>query len=177
MMLPGGALCAADQPKDSVRDSVQTRLVADVALGAQGVLVGHVVDEQGRPLDGATVQIAFGDAVVAQTVADHNGRFAVQGLRGGQHRIVAGKTGQIVRLWAAQSAPPAASNSALIVQGQTVVRGQFGGLGGLSGIGAVAGIAAGTVGLVTAVDAQNEADDLQDQVNSLQDQIDNMNNS
>ena len=174
MMLPGGALSAADQPKENVRDAVQTQAVADVALGAQGVLVGHVVDEQGRPLDGASVQVAFGGTVVAQTVADQNGRFAVQGLRGGQHRILAGKTQQIVRLWVAQTAPPAAKNSALIVNTPNVVRGQLGALGGLGGVGAVAGIAAGTVGLVTGIQAQNDADDLQDQVNTLQDQIDNM---
>ena len=174
MMLPGGTLSAADQPSKNVRDSVQASVVTDVALGAQGVLVGHVVDEQGRALDGATVQVSFGAAVVARTVADQNGRFAVQGLRRGQHRILAGKTEQIVRLWVAQTAPPAARNSALIVNGQSVVRGQFGGLGGLSGVGAVAGIAAGAVGVTTAISAQNDADDLQDQVNTLQDQVNNL---
>jgi hypothetical protein len=171
MMLPGGALSAADQPKDSVRDAVQTRLVADVALGAQGVLLGHVVDEQGRPLDGATVQVTFRGSVVAQTVADQDGRFAVQGLRGGQHRIVAGKSEQIVRLWAAKTAPPSARNAALVVQGQNVVRGQLGALGGIGG---VVGVAAGAAGLVTGIQAKNDADDLQDQVNTLQDQVDNI---
>jgi len=172
MMLPGGTLSAADQPSKNVRDSVQASVVTDVALGAQGVLVGHVVDEQGRALDGATVHVSFGAAVVARTVADQNGRFAVQGLRGGQHRILAGKTEQIVRLWAAETAPPAARNSALIVNGQSVVRGQCCDTtcppgSHLSAFGGLIGIAVGAVGITMAASAQNDADDLQDQINNL----------
>jgi len=98
----------------------------DVALRSGGLLVGQVVDQQGVAKAGAPVSIRFAEREVVHTTTDQNGVFAAQGLRGGQYQLVTDDGMSVCRLWAADTAPPAARPAALLVAGNTAVRGQWG---------------------------------------------------
>jgi hypothetical protein len=97
----------------------------DVALRPGGVLVGQVVDSQGAPRTGAPVVVLQNEKAVVNTQTDANGVFAAQGLRGGQYQIVTPEGQKLYRLWAADTAPPAAAETAVLVTGNEVVRGQW----------------------------------------------------
>jgi hypothetical protein len=100
---------------------------ADVALRPGGVLVGQVVDQQGAAKPGTAVSVQYSDYEVVRTTTDANGVFAAQGLRGGQYQLVTEDGISVCRLWAPDTAPPAARPAALVVTGSNVVRGQWGG--------------------------------------------------
>jgi len=98
----------------------------DVALRSGGLLVGQVVDPQGLAKAGTVVLIRQGEHEVVRTTTDANGVFAAQGLRGGHYQLQTQDGACDCRLWAADTAPPAARPAALVVSGNEVVRGQFG---------------------------------------------------
>ena len=98
----------------------------DVALRRGGLLVGQVVDQQGAPKAGAVVTIQYAEREIVRTTTDKDGVFAAQGLRGGQYQLVTENGHSICRLWAVDTAPPSAQQTALVVSGENVVRGQFG---------------------------------------------------
>jgi hypothetical protein len=104
-----------------------TALPIDVALRPGGVLIGQVVDRQGAVQPGKVVSVQFADYEVVRTTTDANGVFAAQGLRGGQYQVVTDDGISLCRLWAPNTAPPAARPAALVVAGTDVVRGQWGG--------------------------------------------------
>jgi len=97
----------------------------DVKLRAGGLLVGQVVNQQGAAQAGSVVSIWQNEREVVSTTADANGIFAAQGLRGGQYQILTPEGHSFCRLWAANTAPPAASDSAVVVTGDELVRGQW----------------------------------------------------
>lgn len=98
----------------------------DVALRDGGVLVGQVVNPQGLARANANVSIRQGNHEVVRATTDANGVFAAKGLRGGQYEMVTDEGIRTCRLWAPNTAPPAARPAALLVSGQNVVRGQGG---------------------------------------------------
>lgn len=100
--------------------------MVDVALRDGGVLVGQLFNSEGAPQGGAKVTIAQRGQPIVNTITDENGLYAVQGLRGGVYQVVAGKTVGAYRVWTPGTAPPSASNGALLVAGQGTVRGQLG---------------------------------------------------
>ena len=100
---------------------------ADIALRPGGVLVGQVVDQQGAVKPGTVVSVQYSDYEVVRTTTDANGVFAAQGLRGGQYQLVTEDGISVCRLWAPHTAPPAARPAALVVTGNEIVRGQWGG--------------------------------------------------
>jgi hypothetical protein len=116
MVMPSTAL-AAEPNRDH----------PDVALRPGGLLVGQVVDQQGVAKPGMAVSVRFADCEVVRTNTDANGVFAAQGLRGGQYQLVTDNGISICRLWAPNTAPPSARPAALVVCGNDVVRGQWGG--------------------------------------------------
>ncbi len=97
---------------------------SDIALSQGGVLMGRVVDSQGKAVAKATVTLQFAGQVIARTPSNKNGEYAVKGLRGGVHRLRAGTHNKTVRLWATGSAPSTVKSTALSVTGN-VVRGQY----------------------------------------------------
>lgn len=141
----------------------QAKPVTDVALGAGGTLTGQVLDEQGVVLDGAVVSVAQGKADVATAVTDQQGQFVAAGLRGGVYRIVAGQGEGTFRLWAPGTAPPSAKETATVVSGNEVARGQ---LGGLDIITLTTVTASVTAAILSAV-ALSEINDLEDQIEEL----------
>ncbi len=125
-------------------------LVHDVKLAAGGTLTGHVVNAEGVGTEGAAVSIRVADAELASTVTDASGRYVVTGLQGGVYQIVTGQSSQFVRVWAPNTAPPAARDAAVLVSGATAVRGQ--GTYGVDGVGAATlgvSIAALVVSIIT----------------------------
>jgi hypothetical protein len=126
----------------------------DVALGPGGLLTGQVVDELGVAQPGMPVVVQQGQQQVVRTATNENGQFYAQGLRGGQHQIVTPGGPVAYRFWAANTAPPAAQQTALVVANSDVVRGQWGrGPGGawLGWVRAHPYITAGIIGAAIAI--------------------------
>ena len=126
------------------------QITTDVALAAQGTLVGQVVDQQGIGIPGARVVVRQHDRDLVETVADGSGKFAVSGLRSGTFQLAAANGQATVRLWTAKAAPPVANSRVMIVSGSDqVVRANLGAIGpwflpALAAAGIIAGVAVAT---------------------------------
>jgi hypothetical protein len=119
--------CVAMIMPPSAMAADTTVVPTDVALRPGGLLLGQVVDQQGVAKPDAVVSVQYADYEVVRTTTDANGVFAAQGLRGGQYQLVTKDGFSMCRLWAPDTAPPAARPAALVVSGNNVVRGQWGG--------------------------------------------------
>ena len=104
-------------------------LPRDVVLQQGGVLLGQVVDSQGGALINTPVVLHSGSKEIARVQTDRAGKFSVKGLKGGVYEVTS--TGQrgVYRLWAPQTAPPAAQHGMLLVSDNNFVRGQGCGCG------------------------------------------------
>ena len=138
MLLPQGLIAATPPP---VKKSVMT----DVVLGSRSTLVGRVVDGRGRGLVGRTVRVHRGSSLIARVKTDRTGQFTVKNLPGGAYSVTSGSTAQLIRAWAAGSAPPRTAAQVVLVDQPLVVRGQDGdadedseGFLGMSDLGLVA---------------------------------------
>ena len=125
MLTPATTLNAATKSAANQKTTKQVK-VADVSLHKGGMVVGKVVDGQGKAVFGVPVVVRHKGRNVAVVKTDNKGRYAVKGLRGGIHQIVAANTTQAVRLWSADAAPPQARKSTLLVAAGKVIRGQDG---------------------------------------------------
>jgi hypothetical protein len=96
---------------------------SDVALTANGMLVGAAFLPNGKHLDGATVVISQGNQEIVRTNTDTNGAFAIAQMKTGSYQIAIGNKAAPIRVWNAQAAPPKAKQKAILVVGE-VVRGQ-----------------------------------------------------
>jgi hypothetical protein len=123
----------------------------DIALRDGGVLVGQVVNQQGVAKANAAVSIRYASHEVVRTTTDENGVFAAKGLRGGQYQLLTDDGVSTCRLWAADTAPPAARPAALVVSGDNVVRGQGYGHGWISWMKAHPYLTAGTATAAVAI--------------------------
>lgn len=105
-------------------------VVRDVELDRDGVLRGQVLDTQANGVAEAPVVVAIGDREMARVVADADGRFQVDGLRGNTYRVVTPGGEAACRVWAPGTSPPGADRLVgLTVSADPVVRAQFGGGG------------------------------------------------
>ncbi len=95
----------------------------DVALHDGGTLLGQIVDAQGVAVAMAPVSLQKGGKEVARTQSDRSGKFTVSGLQGGVYQIASADQQGVYRLWASQTAPPAAQRGLMLVSSD-VVRGQ-----------------------------------------------------
>ena len=128
LILPTSILEAAPPVATAIRPEVPLRpqrLAGDVALDSAGYMHGRVIGGQGLPVADQAVVLGQMGREVAQTRTDATGRFRVGPLRGGTYHLSVGGHGRLVRAWAAQTAPPAARNVALVVARGDVVRGQM----------------------------------------------------
>ncbi len=117
--------------------------VIDIVLSQQGMLVGQVVDHQGKPGAGRVVAVAVGNKVIATAKTDAQGRFAVSGLRGGTYAVLAGDVMRVVRVWTPGTAPPATNAGLLMVTDSQVLRAQ--GMSINRGLLLMSGIAGGII--------------------------------
>jgi hypothetical protein len=101
-------------------------LIRDVELAYGGLLVGRLLDSNGRPVAHGAVSIRTDSHTLASTRTDAEGVFAVAKLHGGVHEIATDDTMQVCRLWANGTAPPRTPQSIDVVSGENVVRGQWG---------------------------------------------------
>lgn len=168
MMLPSGTMCVAATPATQSTRQIGT----DVVL-TNGTLTGQYITSEGTPVDGAVVSIRRGTQEFAQATTDAKGIFTVNGLKSGVYEIATPGGLDIVRVWEAEAAPPAARQYATVVS-SSAVRGQMfaGGLLPLAGIGAgVAGFTTGVVGITEANDAKRDARRTQRELNELRDEL------
>ena len=150
-------------PGDTALPSSANR-ATDIALGAQGILTGRVVDASGNALAAAPLVIRYGDHEVARAVTMGDGSFSVANLRGGVHQVVVGPHQAALRLWSKETAPPSARDQLLVVAGDNVVRGNLG-PAGLGVLGATTGIA--IAALIVALDNKSDMDHMETQIEAL----------
>ena len=136
--------------------------ITDVSLTDSGDWVGRYLDGDGRAIEGASVTVAQEGQLVARSTTDQEGNYRIPGVSAGVYQIAVGSESQVVRVWPKALAPPAAKPVLINVQNGQVVRGQFGGGGGmdLGLIFGVAGVTIGTIALIEARDAKDEASKL-----------------
>ena len=125
--------------------SASSPRVLDVKLSADGVVHGMVVNEAGHARSEVEVTFQTGDQIT-KVKSDAQGRFAVRGLKPGLTTASVNGTGQTLRIWQGQVAPPKASSGVMLVNG-SVQRGQgqtrvFGLTEALITAGAIGGIIA-----------------------------------
>jgi len=106
-------------------------VITDVALQDGGVLVGQVVNTDGRGLAKVPISLRSRNKEIANAATDRNGYFSVRGLRGGAYQLVGAGAHRTYRLWTQGNAPPLSHPGALLVAGGNTVRGQGFGLPGL----------------------------------------------
>jgi hypothetical protein len=134
--------------------------VVDVALLNGNVLVGQLVDSNGKGVAEAQVQLQKQNKTMVTLKTDKQGVFAVKDVPGGVYRLAAAKTQGVYRLWAPKTAPPTAQKGALMVTGNKVVRGQYGNgfRNMLANPWIVAGIVACAVAIPVAIHNSNSGD-------------------
>lgn len=98
--------------------------ITDVGLTNAGVLVGQVVDNQGKPVANSPVEIAAAGQKATRATTNESGYFAVNNLSAGVYMASAPGTEKMVRVWSPRTAPPAASQGVLLVQPELTARAQ-----------------------------------------------------
>ena len=132
MVVPQAALAAAPNgpasPAGQSDTPTQSSIIRDIALRPGGVLVGQIVTAEGTAQAKAPVSLQQNGKELVRTATDANGFYAIKGLRGGVYHVVSRQTVETYRLWSPGTAPPAAKDAALLVEGNGVFRGQLGGI-------------------------------------------------
>ena len=150
MFIPRGAL-AGEIP---LSPDLTVPTVTDIALAEGGALVGQVVDTAGQPQSGQKFEIRSGDEIARRGTTDKRGLFKVLGLRGGVYHVVAAQGSGTIRAWSFGTAPPAAKQQLLVVDGGQTVRG----LGqNLPNPWILAFVAAAAIGIPLALDDEGNA--------------------
>ncbi len=119
-------LFAAEQPAARTPASSQAARamsVVDVELQANGLLVGQLVDSQGRALSAAEIQLTSNQKRW-NVLTDQQGRFQLEGMNGANYTVQSGQQVQLMRAWAPGTAPPSAAKGLLFVQSSDVVLAQ-----------------------------------------------------
>ena len=152
-------------------------IIKDIELTRNGTLVGQVFTPEGRTVADAPVTLRYQGTSIAAARSNADGRFLIEGVRGGAHELVVGALNHPVRLWANGTAPKNATRAAVVSADEKIVRGQetyyedeyaggpiYG--GGPSGFGMLDVITLATVGsavgaLVVGIDNRNSLEDLE----------------
>ncbi|MDA1053564.1 MAG: carboxypeptidase-like regulatory domain-containing protein [Planctomycetota bacterium] len=96
--------------------------VSDVALQENGVLRGQVLTATGTPQAKTQVVLFKSGKVIAATMTDAKGEFAVAGVAPGLYQLESPHAGGVYRVWAQRTAPPAAKSGVLMIGDSSVVR-------------------------------------------------------
>jgi hypothetical protein len=128
LLFPSGAF--AQQPVlqpsavKSTAQPTQNGRVADVQLDKERALVGVVVNATGDAVPQLTVQLWQRNKLLQTIESNHEGGFHFEGLRGGTYQIAVGDKVQVLRCWAAGSAPPQARDTLRLKVTEEIMRGQ-----------------------------------------------------
>lgn len=125
LCVPWQAVYAAE-PAGSAVDQSTAIEVLDVALGEGGLLTGEVYDAAGTLAAGAEVALIRNGSVLVSATTDRSGVVRFSGVPGGTYQLASSSEVALVRAWAPHTAPPSARPAAMLVEDQTVVRGQYG---------------------------------------------------
>jgi hypothetical protein len=115
MLLPPGIQAREPAPQVVVRD---------VSLDEHGQLHGSLMTTDGKPRANSEVVLRKGAEIVGSAKTQADGSFLIRQVRPGLYELSASQCTHFYRVWTARAAPPTAQNAALLVQGNTVVRGQ-----------------------------------------------------
>ena len=118
----------------------------DVTLHQGGVLLGQVVNEQGKALANSPVLISQSGKEITRAFTDKSGKFTVQNLNGGVYQISSVGHADNYRCWAPNTAPPAAQKGLMLVSKNDLVRAQDCGSGVCCGSGVDCGSGCGCGG-------------------------------
>ncbi len=103
---------------------VETRIqVDDIALQADGALLGQVVNSAGLGVAETLIQLTDGHQQW-QTKTNAQGCFRVDQLCGGTYRVKTHEQSRMLRVWSAGTAPPSAHTGVLFAPTSDIVRGQ-----------------------------------------------------
>lgn len=151
LCFPSAAFCSVPQEKPKV---------VDVAMLNGNVLVGQLVNSNGKGVSDTQVLLQQDNKTVVTLKTDKQGVFAVKGVPGGVYQLATKDTQGVYRLWAPQTAPPTAQKGVLLVSGNGVVRGQYGShlRNMLANPWIVAGIVACAVAIPVAIHNSNGGD-------------------
>ncbi|NOY29875.1 MAG: carboxypeptidase regulatory-like domain-containing protein [Planctomycetes bacterium] len=97
--------------------------VVDVALQADGLLHGQIVDKQGQPVAATKIHLTDGRKEW-RTQTDAKGLFQLTGISGATYSLQVGQQVQLLRIWATGTAPPSATSGVLFIQDSDVVLAQ-----------------------------------------------------
>ena len=106
---------------DSTRG--QNSRTVDISLGRDGSLRGQLVSSQGHGIGRATISLAQQGRVTKVTRTDASGRYVFRNVRSGVYLLQSSSGSKMCRVWNSNVAPPEAIPQALLVEGQSVVRG------------------------------------------------------
>ena len=98
--------------------------VADIALFDGNVLVGQYLKADGTPYANAKVSFYQNGKLVKASETNEQGHFVARSLPAGMYEIKSQNAAGLYRLWAPNTAPPAAKNGVLMVGNQGIMRGQ-----------------------------------------------------
>jgi len=132
VLVAGQNAVAADTDDAPVPEEPKSEIL-DVALGEDGMLIGRVVDAQGRLIVGAPVLVRHKGRSIAAAMTSETGIWQVSGLHGGLHQIVVPQGQTTARFWTAEAAPPTASPDVVTVSTGPVIRGQNSGVAYVEG--------------------------------------------
>ena len=161
LLAPNAIFADGRQPAIGNAPASAAARIHDVALSEGGTLSGQIVDGQGNARSAVSLRLLQQNKVVGAMVSNELGQFRATGLRGGIYRVESPSGVVVLRVWAPRTAPPAAKQQVLIVEGPPVVRGQFGGMGLrnlLANPYVVAGIVATAVAVPVALHNSNHDD-------------------
>ncbi len=125
-VLPVAQVHALDPPNGGQLTVPRTKpvYVNDIALGKAGQLRGYVFDSQGQPSKAYHLKVTSSGRSAVEVTTDKQGRFQVDGMRGGMFQVAAGKQTYLCRGWVEGTAPPKARDQLLVVPDSVVERGQ-----------------------------------------------------
>ena len=127
LLFAGEPATAVALPTKTTTHARVVQAPTDVVLQDKGVLVGRIVDAQGLAVANTPVSLQTGGKEVVRVVSDDAGRFRATGLKGGVYQVASTGHQGVYRLWAPQTAPPAAAKGlSLMSRPVDVVRGQYG---------------------------------------------------
>lgn len=155
LVAPQANVALAAGPQQAVRTSktAEAPKLADVALTAEGKLLGQVIDRKGVAKGNTSITISTSRGeVVSKVKADAQGYFAAPVGKGGVYTVATSDSTTAVRVWMKNSAPPTAHDGLMVMdERNSVVLGQGDGDYRPAINGAIAG-AAITAGLGVALD-------------------------